>query len=452
MNEEHYNILKKGVKEWNQWRRQNPHIKPDLYKANLNRVNLEGANLSGVKFSVVNLNGAKLNKANFRKAILRKADLRNASLNEAFLTGANLEGANLEEANLKGANLDLVNLKGANLDHSDLRLSSFGGANLSKSKFNGANLSGANLSEANLSMANLSRAILKGASIRRANLTRTNLTRAKLKGANLNDAYLSEADLTKADLTEADLGRASLLNSKLKNVILTNSMLYRTVFGLTDLSTCRGLKSIKVSGKCIIDFETLKTSKNIPPDFLFRIGLPQNYIDYLPSFYNQNPIQLSYSVFLSHSSEDRKFVDVLYKYLTSNGVHVWYDQRKIRPGDIIAKEVEKAIDIYDKLVIVCSENSLKESLWIKKELFEAAKKEENLRKKHGKQINSIIPIRIDDYVMEQSGDIFSKLREYHIGDFRKWKDPQSFKIHTFLLKEAINANRQTFIPPSHYDV
>ncbi len=48
-NEEHLKILKQGVKAWNQWRKKNSDIEPDLAKANLDKADLSDADLSGAK-------------------------------------------------------------------------------------------------------------------------------------------------------------------------------------------------------------------------------------------------------------------------------------------------------------------------------------------------------------------------------------------------------------------
>ncbi|MEL4898197.1 pentapeptide repeat-containing protein [Crocosphaera sp. Alani8] len=44
-NKQHLNLLMQGVDTWNQWRKNNPEIIPDLRKANLSQLNLRGANL-----------------------------------------------------------------------------------------------------------------------------------------------------------------------------------------------------------------------------------------------------------------------------------------------------------------------------------------------------------------------------------------------------------------------
>jgi len=46
-NDEHVAQLRKGVAAWNDWRKQNRDILPDLTKVDLSGADLSGANLSG---------------------------------------------------------------------------------------------------------------------------------------------------------------------------------------------------------------------------------------------------------------------------------------------------------------------------------------------------------------------------------------------------------------------
>lgn len=109
-NQEHLEILKRGVDAWNKWREENPAIKPDLIDADLDRTFLAGINLKEARLNRIGLNYANLNKAilyganltgaNFFYASLRKVDFTNADLTGAFLIEANLRAANLTNANL----------------------------------------------------------------------------------------------------------------------------------------------------------------------------------------------------------------------------------------------------------------------------------------------------------------------------------------------------------------
>jgi hypothetical protein len=124
-NPEHLKILRQGVEIWNQWRINNPAIKPDLREANLNKAYLREAilikaDLRGADLREANLRGTDLREADLRETNLRGADLREANLTEANLREANLAEANLRSADLRAARLINVNLDSANLTGAEL--------------------------------------------------------------------------------------------------------------------------------------------------------------------------------------------------------------------------------------------------------------------------------------------------------------------------------------------
>jgi uncharacterized protein YjbI with pentapeptide repeats len=76
-------ILKSGLLEWNNWRKENPSIKPDLSKVDLsnmklslfeigkiriNRVNFDDTNFIGSKLNGVFARSSTFNKALFQAA------------------------------------------------------------------------------------------------------------------------------------------------------------------------------------------------------------------------------------------------------------------------------------------------------------------------------------------------------------------------------------------------
>lgn len=84
-NEEHFSLLVKGVSVWNQWRRNNREIIPDLSAANLQGMYLECVNFEKVNLTGANLSQCKLRWARFDGAILDRinidgADVVNTSL------------------------------------------------------------------------------------------------------------------------------------------------------------------------------------------------------------------------------------------------------------------------------------------------------------------------------------------------------------------------------------
>ena len=73
-NLEHIALLKKSTPKWNEWRRENPRITPDLIWANL-----QGANLRGANLIEANLQGAFFYEANLIGVYLNRADLTGAT-------------------------------------------------------------------------------------------------------------------------------------------------------------------------------------------------------------------------------------------------------------------------------------------------------------------------------------------------------------------------------------
>lgn len=169
-NLEHVAKLKEGFETWNQWRKENPDVKPNLRgavlaDANLERANLEYANLIRANLTHTNLSNANLRYANLSDAGLRQAnlsgvDLWNANLDRTDLLDANLTGANLEDVDLESAILTGVCFVEANLTEVDLSES-----NLAKQDFSKANLTNALLNGVEAFGTNFSGATLTGACI-----------------------------------------------------------------------------------------------------------------------------------------------------------------------------------------------------------------------------------------------------------------------------------------------
>jgi uncharacterized protein YjbI with pentapeptide repeats len=232
---EHLRILKQGVKVWNQWRQEDPNIRPYLNGADLrgidfslqDPVSLEHPHSGkffrnmlrqryyapralGVDFHEVELNGARLNEAN-----LFRANLTSAMLDRAHLTGANLSEARLDKAHLTDAIL--------------------AGADLTKASLNFAHLGGANLREANLRKASLDKADLTQADLTGANLQRANADSATIFNATLAYADLTNASLYDVTLSEADLSHARLIRTSLKRARLIGCNVYATAVWDVDL-------------------------------------------------------------------------------------------------------------------------------------------------------------------------------------------------------------------------
>ncbi len=400
-NPEHLEILKQGVDKWNDWRKKNLFITPDLSYANLGDANLRDANLSNA-----NLRDANLGNANLSNANLSKADLGNSILRQAYLSKANLSKADLSKANLSYANLSNADLSNAILRNTDL-------------------------SKADMSNTNLINASLWDASLWDANLTNADLSVANLKNAHLSYANLSGANLRSANLRGANLSYASL-----RVAIFTN----------VDLSEVKGLESCKHYGPSSVGIDTIYRSEGkIPEEFLHGCGVDENFIRFIPSLVGSvQPFQL-YSCFISHSTKDVEFAQRLHSRLRDAKARVWFSPEDVKGGEKLYDQLERAIQLHDRLLLILSEESLK-SGWAETEIRKAIETE----KREGRR--KLFPIRITDFDTikkwrcfdaDTGKDLAVEVREYFIPDFSNWKDHDSFEAAFDRLLRDLKAEEKS---------
>lgn len=74
-----------------------------------------------------------------------------------------------------------------------------------------------------------------------------------------------------------------------------------------------------------------------------------------------------HSIFLSHTSIDKPFVEKLAVDLKAIGVAVWYDKWEIKVGDSLTRKIEQGIQECEYLAIVLSPEAI-QSEWVKNEL------------------------------------------------------------------------------------
>jgi uncharacterized protein YjbI with pentapeptide repeats len=357
--------LKDAVKKhfviWNLWRRNNPTVVPDLRSTNLRDANLSGINL-------------------------RDADL----------TGANLIGAYLGLGLLNDVIPAVLN----DLLSADI-LSMFDGKNDPSSLYQSTNLRGAKL---------------VGAQLNRADLNHTVMSGANLSSAFLDGTHLRDVDLRGADLSGANLRKADLRSVNLSGANLTATKLLETVFVDVDLTNVVGLDRCIHDGSSIIDHRTLQRSGPLPLAFLRGVGLPDSWIEYLPSLLNQ-PIQ-HYSCFISYSSKDDEFANRIHADLQNSGVRCRFAPHDLPIGDKILDALDAAIRLRDKVVLILSEHSIK-SGWVEDEVTAGFEEE----RKRGQIV--LFPVRLDEAVMNTNEAWAAKLRARNIGDFTRWKDHDS---------------------------
>jgi TIR domain len=149
-----------------------------------------------------------------------------------------------------------------------------------------------------------------------------------------------------------------------------------------------------------------------------------------------------YSCFVSYSHADEEFAVQLNQVLESRGVRCWLDRKDILPGDDLYDEIDKGIQLWDKVLVCCSEDSLGKSTWVDREIDKALQKEESLRRERGTKVLALIPLDLDGYVLTWNSGKASMLRSRYIADFKNWKDnDKKFEQQIGLLIRALRADQ-----------
>ena len=153
------------------------------------------------------------------------------------------------------------------------------------------------------------------------------------------------------------------------------------------------------------------------------------------------PIQYQ-SCFISDSSQDEEFARRLHEKMRGEKLRVWFAPEDMQGGRKLIEQIDRAIQVNDRLLLVLSEHSLN-SEWVQTELRKAHHAELRLPKssetsevfsQHQRQ--KLFPIRLvsidrirawNCFDADTGKDLAVELREYHIPDFSNWKNHDAFE-------------------------
>jgi hypothetical protein len=138
--------------------------------------------------------------------------------------------------------------------------------------------------------------------------------------------------------------------------------------------------------------------------------------------------------------------------MRDHGLRVWFAPEDIQGGKKIHEQIDEAIRLHDKLLLVLSPESMR-SEWVATEIRRTrnAERKENRRK--------LFPIRLVDFEAIRDWQCFDadagkdsavEIREYFIPDFSNWKDHDSFEAAFARLLKDLKAAESTgtgAVPP-----
>jgi TIR domain len=153
------------------------------------------------------------------------------------------------------------------------------------------------------------------------------------------------------------------------------------------------------------------------------------FISALPSLLDaQAPLRC----FISYSVKNERLAERLDADLQKRDIRFWYFRKHALAGGVLATDIADHIDRYDKVILICSKDSLK-SPEVLKEVKLALGKESVT----GRDV--LLPIRIDDAVFQWRHALKKDITAKMIVDFRGWNTKEALYTAAFeRLFTAIN--------------
>src|SRR5262249_926187 len=144
-----------------------------------------------------------------------------------------------------------------------------------------------------------------------------------------------------------------------------------TIFAAVDLSGVKGLESVEHKGPSTIGIDTILHSRGMIPEvFLRGCGVPDVWIANIPALIGgMQPIPF-YSCFISYSTKDEAFARRLHSRMRDEGLQVWFAPEDVQGGKKLHEQIDQAIRVHDKLLLVLSGHSMG-SEWVKTEIRKA---------------------------------------------------------------------------------
>lgn len=317
------------------------------------------------------------------------------------------------ERNFKGANVDGESFAGTSLRaacflHASMRGTNFSGADLTYVQFKSADLTGACLAKARITCADVINTCLAGANLQRADLTGSCLAFADCTEADFRHVYFNNMSAAQASFHRAKLDKAHLFSANLQ-----------------DLDVCAfcDAQELTHGGPSSIDCRTVIRSYRHPDlkRFMLECGVPELFSTYMLDCARalEEPLlrKLMQSTFISYGGPDENFARKLYERLLAHRVVLYFFPVTGKVGERIDNEIFRRIQEHDRILLVCSRNSL-ERPGVIYEIQETLDREASAG-----GATYLLPITLDDYVFsgwkKTHPDLAERLGRRIIGDFRK---------------------------------
>ncbi|HMQ80217.1 MAG TPA: TIR domain-containing protein [Ignavibacteria bacterium] len=313
------------------------------------------------------------------------------------------------------------------------------------SDFTSSKLTNVSFKDSYIENCNFSNALIKNSNFKLSHLVSSKFIFSNINNCIFDETFINETIFDNTELLESDLSNSlisfTIFNSTdlAKSNFLKSQFSYN-IFADIDLSQVTGLETVIHAAPSTIGIDTLLNSEgNIDVKFLSGAGIPENIISNFKSIFG-NSYQF-YSCFISYNEKDGKFAKKIYDNLTNAGIRCWFAPENLKAGDPIVTRIQEAMNQYDKLILILSENSVS-SKWVQNEI------EFGLLKEKRTNTSFLFPIVLDKSINDSSSFVIQEMLSKRVYiDFSDWKNENLFKnslsklIRSLILSVAIEAEK-----------
>jgi len=329
-----------------------------------------------------------------------------------------LESDHLIEADLRGL---------------DLRGADFTGVDISDVAFDGADLRAALFADVDGRRTSFRGADMRNCVIACSQFGAVTFAKAKLDRCHMRDVTTYNVDFSDVSFSKANLSNVHFSVGSFYDCNFTGARFHRLAFiQCLGLASSKGLTTIFHMGPSALDSVTLRENiVAMPDEFLLELGYSKQETETVKALYSSG-IKF-YSCFISYTRSEREIASMLQRDLIASGVSCWRDETDMRGGDYWRRQINEALRVYDKVLIICSRSSLRRSEVVE-EIIEGIEQE----RASGRQ--KLFPITVDNYLFsknarqnvmklpqrQQREDWLTYLLNYHVPDFSMWKDREAY--------------------------
>lgn len=306
-----------------------------------------------------------------------------------------------------------------------------------------AHLNGYDFTDTDFFNANLIGAQLKSTTLHGTDFQYADLVCAELQFAKLIDSNFSHARVDSADFSDSSLGGVTFDDTSLAGANFLRAKIGGVRFLNVDLSSTLNLDTSDVYYPCSISTTTIyKSSGQISREFLIKSGIPEQHVDYLLDLPKSlQPFEYR-SCFISYTEKDDALAKRLYDDLKNEGVMVWRWREDAKWGKDLERDIAETVPRYDRLVLLCSEESLR-SQAVHDEIELALEKEANLMRHGTENYDVLFPLDLDGYVKSDAWEHPKKRKvlKKWMGDFQGWdSDEKKYQSSFQRLLEGLKAS------------